>query len=76
MVKTTSERQAAYRAKPDRYRISMYINGEARSALTALARLNGCSQRELLESLIVSAKNAAVSAMDDKELESFYNVTR
>ena len=76
MVKTTSERQSAYRAKPDQYRISMYFTGEARSALTALARLHGCSQRELLESLIVSAKNAAVSAMDDKELESFYNVTR
>ena len=76
MAKTTSERQAAYRAKSDQYRISMYINGEARSALTALARLNGCSQRELLESLIVSAKNSAVSAMDDKELEAFYNVTR
>jgi DNA-binding protein YbaB len=76
MAKTTSERQAAYRAKSDQYRISLYINGEARAALTALARMNGCSQRELLESLIVSAKNSAVSAMDDKELEAFYNVTQ
>lgn len=76
MAKTASERQAAYRAKPDQYRLSMYINGEARAALAALARHRSCSQREVIESLIVSAKDSAVSAMDDKELESFYGVTR
>ena len=76
MAKTASERQAAYRAKPDQYRLSMYINGEARAALAALARHWGCSQREILESLIVSAKDSTVSVMDDKELECFYGVTR
>ena len=76
MAKTASERQAAYRARPDQYRLSLYINGEARAAPPALARHRGCSQREILESLIVSAKDSAVSAMDDKELESFYDVTR
>ena len=44
MAKTASERQAAYRAKPDQYRLSLYINGEARAALTALARHRGCSE--------------------------------
>lgn len=64
MAKTASERQAAYRARPDQYRLSLYINGEARAALTALARHRGCSQREVIESLIVAEKNALVSAMD------------
>ena len=68
MAKTASERQAAYRARPDQYRLSLYINGEARAALTALARHRGCSQREVIESLIVAEKNALVSAMDIDDL--------
>ena len=72
MVKTASERQATYRAKPDQYRLSMYINGEARAALTALARHRGCSQREVIESLIVAEKNAIVSAMETDDLGRFY----
>jgi Mg/Co/Ni transporter MgtE len=77
MAKTASERQAAYRAKPDQYRLSLYINGEARAALTALARHRGCSQREVIESLIVAEKNALVSAMDIDDLARFYEqVTR
>jgi len=77
MAKTTAERQAVYRSKPDQYRISMYVNGEARAALNALARLTGCSQREYLESLLISAKNTAVADMTDDQLMRFYNqVTR
>ena len=72
MAKTASERQATYRAKPDQYRLSMYINGEARAALTALARHRGCSQREVIESLIVAEKNAIVSAMETDDLGRFY----
>ena len=49
-----------------------YINGEARAALTALARHRGCSQREVIESLIVAEKNALVSAMDIDDLARFY----
>ena len=72
MAKTASERQATYRAKSDQYRLSMYINGEARAALTALARHRGCSQREVIESLIVAEKNAIVSAMETDDLGRFY----
>ncbi len=75
MAKTASERQAAYRAKPDQYRLSLYINGEARAALTALARHRGCSQREVIESLIVAEKNALVSAMDIDDLARFRGST-
>lgn len=51
--------------------------GEARAALTALARHRGCSQREVIESLIVAEKNALVSAMDIDDLARFYEqVTR
>ena len=77
MAKTASERQAAYRARPDQYRLSLYINGEARAALTALSRNRGCPLREVIESLIVAEKNAVVSAMDIDDLARFYEqVTR
>lgn len=66
MAKTASERQAAYRARPDQYRLSLYINGEARAALTALARHRGCSQREVVD---VHRGHERIFFSDDQRLD-------
>lgn len=83
-AQTTAQRQAAYRTrrrelgeqgKPGDARLNVWLSYDAHAGLTRLARHRGISQRELLESLLITLDNETVQKLNENQLDTYY-VTR
>ena len=83
MAKSTSERQAAFRARQSsagadgnaQRRISMWLSTGAALALARLARRYGVTQREQVQSMVLAEDSRILKtiAMDTSEWEEYFS---
>lgn len=86
MAQTTTQRQAAYRARRatagkdgnGERRLDMWVSTEADVALARLAYRYGVTKRQMLERLIVRADGAIVRRLDpdSKQWDLYFNAAR
>ena len=80
MVKTSAERQAAYRARHlkegEAERINMVVSLSAAMILRRLATHRGITQRQVLESLLVEAQAVATAGMTAEQQNAYYDAVR
>lgn len=78
MAKTSSERQAAYRARHLKdgldERINMVVSLGAAMALRCLAAHQGVTQRHVLEALLTEAQAAVTAGMTPEQQSAYFDV--